>query len=111
MLDLLSESPTPQECVHCTIDAVHREVVCEAVLQQRMQQYCDSLEKFERVTTVDVYLEAVEASDVLASVFTKMTVRINKPVSQCTLHEIRKDNRSNHRKNVSSPHQIMANIF
>ena len=39
---------------------------------------------------VDVYLEAIEASDVLASEFTKMTVKINKPASQCTLHEIRK---------------------
>ena len=59
-------TPTPQECVHGTIDTVLREVVYEAVLQQRMQQYCESLEKFEKVTTVDVYLEAVEASDVLA---------------------------------------------
>ncbi|CAI8018576.1 Serine/threonine-protein phosphatase 6 regulatory ankyrin repeat subunit C [Geodia barretti] len=73
--------------------AVLREVVrkfCQGSLQQRMQEYCDSLEKFEKATMVDVYLEAIEASDVLSSEFTKMTVKINKPVSQCTLHEIRK---------------------
>ncbi|CAI8052007.1 hypothetical protein GBAR_LOCUS28455, partial [Geodia barretti] len=73
--------------------AVLREVVrkfCQGSLQRRMQEYCDSLEKFEKATMVDVYLEAIEASDVLASEFTKMTVKINKPVSQCTLHEIRK---------------------
>ena len=73
--------------------AVLREVVrkfCEAVLQQRMQEYCESLEKFEKVTFIDVYLEAIEASDVLSSEFTKMTVKINKPTSECTLHEVRK---------------------
>ena len=73
--------------------AVLQEVVkkfCEGVLQQRMQEYCKSLESFEKATTVDVYLEAIEASDVLLSEFTKMTVKINKPASQCTLHEVRK---------------------
>ena len=73
--------------------AVLREVVrkfCEAVLQRRMQEYCESLEKFEKATTVNVYLEADEASEVLSSEFTKMTVKINKPTSECTLHEVRK---------------------
>ena len=73
--------------------AVLREVVrkfCEAVLQRRMQEYCKSLEKFEKVTFIDVYLEAIEASDVLSSEFTKMTVKINKPTFECTLHEVRK---------------------
>ena len=73
--------------------AVLREVVkkfCEAVLQRRMQEYYESLEKFEKATTVDVYLEADEASDALSSEFTKMTVKINKPTSECTLHEVRK---------------------
>ena len=70
-----------------------REVVrkfCEAVLQQRMQEYCESLEKFEKETAVDIYLKAIEASDILKTSFTKMTVKINKPASECTLHEIRK---------------------
>ena len=73
--------------------AVLREVVrkfCEAVLQRRMQEYCESLEKFEKATFIDVYLEAIEASDVLTLEFTKMTVKINKPTSECTLHEVRK---------------------
>ena len=73
--------------------AVLREVVrkfCEAVLQRRMQEYCESLEKFEKATFIDVYLEAIEASDVLSEEFTKMTVKINKPTSECTLHEVRK---------------------
>ena len=55
-----------------------------------MQEYCESLEKFEKVTFIDVYLKAIEASDVLSSEFTKMTVKINKPASECTLHEVRK---------------------
>ena len=73
--------------------AVLREVVmkfCEAVLQQRMQEYCESLEKFEKATFIDVYLEAIAAGVVLSEEFTKMTVKINKPVSECTLHEVRK---------------------
>ena len=73
--------------------AVLREVVkkfCDVVLQQRMQEYCKSLEKFEKATTVDVYLEAIEAGDVLSSEFTKMTLKVNKPASECTLHEVRK---------------------
>ena len=73
--------------------AVLREVVrkfCEAVLQRRMQEYCESLEKFEMETAVDIYLKAIEASDILKTSFTKMTVKINKPASECTLHEIRK---------------------
>ena len=56
-----------------------------------MKEYCDSLEKFEKATTVDVYLGAIEASDVLSEEFTKMTVKINKPASECTLHEVRKE--------------------
>ena len=73
--------------------AVLREVVrnfCEAVLQRRMQEYCESLEKFEKATFIDVYLKAIEASDVLSEEFTKMTVKINKPTSECTLYEVRK---------------------
>ena len=73
--------------------AVLREVVtkfCGAVLQRRMQEYCKSLEKFEKATFIDVYLEAIEASDVLSSEFVKMTVKINKPTSKCTLYEVRK---------------------
>ena len=70
-----------------------REVVrkfCKAVLQRRMQEYCESLEKFEKGTVIDVYLEAISAGVILSSEFTKMTVKINKPTSECTLHEIRK---------------------
>ena len=63
---------------------------CEVVLQQRMQEYSKSLEKFEKATTVDVYLEAISAGVVLSEEFTKMTVKINKPASKCTLHEVRK---------------------
>ena len=73
--------------------AVLQEVVrkfCEAMLQRRMQEYCESLEKFEKETAVDIYLVAIEASDILKTSFTKMTVKINKPAPECTLHEIRK---------------------
>ena len=70
-----------------------REVIrkfCEAVLQQRMQEYCQSLEKFEKATFIDVYLHAISAGVVLTSEFTKMVMIIKKPASTCTLHEVRK---------------------
>ena len=70
-----------------------REVVrkfCKPVFQRRMQEYCKSLEKFEKETAVDIYLKAIKASEILKSSFTKMTVKINKPASECTLHDIRK---------------------
>ena len=73
--------------------AVLQEVVrkfCEAVLQRRMQEYCESLEKFEKATFIDVYLEAISAGVVLSEEFTKMTVKIKKSTSECTLHEVRK---------------------
>ena len=63
---------------------------CEAVLQRRMQQYCESLEKFEKATFINIYLEAISAGVVLISEFTKMVVIINKPASECTLYEVRK---------------------
>ena len=62
---------------------------CEAVLQGKMQEYVHSLERFEKATTVDVYLVAISARESLSLAFTRMTVKINKPPSVCTLHEIR----------------------
>ena len=72
--------------------AVLQEVVKNfcGVLQRRMQEYYKSLEKFEKETAVDIYLMAIEASDILKTSFTKMTVKINKPASECILHEIHK---------------------
>ena len=65
---------------------------CEAVLQGKMREYCEFLERFEKATTVDVYLVAISAGEELSLAFTRMTVKINKPPSVCTLHEIRKMN-------------------
>ena len=73
--------------------AVLREVVRKfnsTMLQQRMNDYIKSLEHFEKATAVNVYLKAIEASDVLCAEFTKMTVKINKPAPECTLYDIRK---------------------
>ena len=55
-----------------------------------MQEYCESLEKFEKATAIDVYLKAISAGVVLSSEFTKMVMIIDKPASVCTLHEVRK---------------------
>ena len=67
---------------------------CEAALQQKMQEYCQSLEEFEKATPVDVYLIAVpdETSVEVEDAFSKMVVKINKPASECTLYELRKLN-------------------
>ena len=71
---------------------VLKQVVLEfsnAELQQRMREYCKSLERFEKATTVDVFLVAISARKSLSLAFKAMTVKINKPPSVCTLHEIR----------------------
>ena len=62
---------------------------CEAVLQGKMREYCEFLEIFEKATTVDVFLVAISARESLFLAFKAMTVKINKPPSVCTLHEIR----------------------
>ena len=63
---------------------------CGAALQQKMQEYCQSLETFEMATAIDIYLTAISACPELSLAFIKMAVKINKPASLCTLHEVRK---------------------
>ena len=60
-------------------------------LKGRMHKYRDSLVHFEKSTTVDVYLCAISArpGGEISEGFIRMTVKINKPPSECTLHEIR----------------------
>ena len=56
-----------------------------------MLSYRDSLIVFENATTVDVYLCAISAppGGRISAGFMRMTLKINKPASECTLHEIR----------------------
>ena len=60
-------------------------------LKKRMTSYRDSLTSFEKATTVDVYLCAISArpGGKLREGFIRMTMKINKPPSECTLYEIR----------------------
>ena len=60
-------------------------------LIQRMLSYRDSLIVFEKATTVDVYLCAISAprGGRISAGFMRMTLKINKLASECTLHEIR----------------------
>ena len=60
-------------------------------LKGRMLKYRDSLTIFEKATTIDVYLCAISArpGGKLRERFIRMTMKINKPASQCTLYEIR----------------------
>ena len=63
-------------------------------LQQKMQEYCQLLERFEKATAVDVYLTAVpdETSEEVQNAFSNMAMKIDKPASECTLYELRKLN-------------------
>ena len=63
---------------------------CDATLKKSMQEYCNMLENFEVATTIDVYIGAISASDDLSLAFSQMVLKINKPPSVCTLHEVRK---------------------
>ena len=60
-------------------------------LKGRMLKYRDSLTSFEKSTTVDVYLCAISArpGGEIREGFIRMTMKINKPPSECTLYEIR----------------------
>ena len=60
-------------------------------LKSKMLNYRDSLTNFEKSTTVDVYLCAISArpGGEISQGFIRMTMKINKPPSQCTLYEIR----------------------
>ena len=62
---------------------------CEAVLKKRMLDYRDSLVKFEMATTIDIYLGAIKAGCTILKAFSQMVMKINKPASVCTLHDIR----------------------
>ena len=63
---------------------------CDVTLKKAMQEYCNMLENFEVATTIDVYIDAISASDDRSLTFSQMALKINKPPSVCTLHEIRK---------------------
>ena len=64
---------------------------CHHELKGRMLRYRDSLTSFEKSTTVDVYLCAISArpGGEISKGFIRMTMKINKPPSECTLYEIR----------------------
>ena len=59
-------------------------------LKGSMQQYCQSLEEFERATAVDVYTKAISAGKKLEMALSEMVLRIKKSESNCSLYEIRK---------------------
>ncbi|CAI8021204.1 Putative ankyrin repeat protein MM_0045, partial [Geodia barretti] len=60
-------------------------------LKGRMTSYRDSLVAFEKSTTVDIYLCAISArpGGAIMEGFIRMTVKLNKPPSECLLYEIR----------------------
>ena len=62
---------------------------CEDALKWRILQYRNSFIEFEKATTIDVYLCAISACQKMFEAFSEMAVKINKPTSICTLHEIR----------------------
>ena len=64
---------------------------CHHELKGRMLTYRDSLTRFEKATTVDVYLCAISArpGGEISEGFIRMTMKINKPISECTLYEVR----------------------
>ena len=64
---------------------------CDAALKKRMLDYRDSLESFERTTTVDIFLCAISAPPEgnIFQAFSQMALTIKKTPAECTLHKIR----------------------
>ena len=81
---------------------------CEEPLQERMRKYSEMLEEFEISTTVEVYKKAIpnEVDEELINGFSQMVVKINKPESQCSLHEVRQLNKAIIKKSSLCSHSI-----
>ena len=81
---------------------------CGVPLQENMKKYRLSLETFEMHTTVDIYISAVpdEISEEIKTGFSQMVVKINKPSSECTLHEVRKLNEAIITKSGLESHSV-----
>ena len=81
---------------------------CGVPLQENMKKYCLSLETFEMYATVDIYISAVpdEISEEIENGFSEMVVKINKPSSECTLHEVRKLNEATTTKSGLESHSV-----
>ena len=81
---------------------------CNTSLKKDMEIFCKSLEEFETATTVDVYLSAIpdDVTEELMTGFSKMVVKINRPSSQCTLHEVRNLNKAIIKKSTLCSHSV-----
>lgn len=66
------------------------EAFCDRSLIEGVHQYCMKLDAFEKATTIDIFIAASSASEEMSHKFLTMAAMINKPASECTLHEIRK---------------------
>ena len=79
-----------------------------SLLHQSMQDYSRMLLEFELSTTVDVYISAVpeEVTEEQKKAFSEMVLRINKPASQCTLHDVRKLNEALIASSGVCPHSV-----
>ena len=54
-----------------------------------MKQYCEMLEIFEKKTSIELYLSTYSTQKEMALAFYQLAVKMNKPPSACTLHDIR----------------------
>ena len=61
-------------------------------LKTSITMYCSAIDMFELCTTVDVYLKDISAlpDGEICRGFTRMAMKIQKKISECTLHEIQK---------------------
>ena len=59
-------------------------------LKKSMKQYREMLEKFEKKTSIELYLSAYSTPKEMALTFYQLALKMNKVPSACTLHDIRK---------------------
>ena len=60
-----------------------------AAEKKRIQDYCTSLERFEKGTPVNIYLVAIKASETILEEFSTMVMKMERRTSTCTLHDVR----------------------
>ena len=86
--------------------------ILQQVTAAEHEGFCKKLEEFETATSVDVYLNAIcnedvgEVDEELKIGFSEMAMKINKPSSECTLHEVRKLNKAIIKKSTLCSHSI-----
>lgn len=90
--------------LECVVDAFCPD------LTEEVQKYWTALDSFERATTIDVFLLVSRPSDDVSQKYTTMAAKLNKPASECTLHDVRELKNTIAQESGITSHSIYTEI-